>query len=148
MTSKTRILFFDTGNYSRSPAAEVIANKIASDLGVSDHYDFWSAGMTEKHVGGPADPRTAEACAKKGYSLDGFVCRRADHTAFAEFDQILAMDKVNLAALELARRPGDHAKIDLLNPEAEIPDPFFGDQSGFEDVVEMIEKRLMTLLRP
>ncbi|MGF1544176.1 MAG: low molecular weight protein-tyrosine-phosphatase [Parvularculaceae bacterium] len=141
-----KILFFDNGNYSRSPAAEAIARSMIDARGLADRFAVSSAGLIDKHVGGPADPRTAAACARRGYDLSGFVCRRARSAIFAEFDEILAMDRQNLAALELARREGDRARLALFAGEDEVPDPFYGEADGFDLVVEMIEKRVREIL--
>ena len=142
----TKILFVDTGNYSRSPAAEVMARSVAEARGVSARFEFSSAGVIDKHVGGPPDPRTAAICKRKGYDLEGFVCRQATQADFQEFDQILAMDGVNRQIFELARRAGDKADVALFDPERDIPDPFYGDDAGFEVVVDMIEARIKVFL--
>lgn len=145
-TEPIKILFFDTGNYSRSPAAEVMAKAIALRAGASHRFEFASAGMTDTHVGDEADPRTKLACDEMGYDLAGFRCAQADASIFAAYDQILAMDKNNLAALRLARRDGDKAEISLLDPDREIPDPYHGDQDGFRKVMDMIERRVKEIV--
>ncbi len=141
-----RILFFDNGNYSRSPAAEIIAKSMITAHALQS-FDVASAGLIDKHVGGPADPRTAEACARRGYDLTGFICRRADASVFQDFDEILAMDRQNLAALELARRDGARARVGLFMGDTEVPDPYYGESDAFDDVVGLIEARVRTLLK-
>ena len=146
MAVMQRILFVDNGNYSRSPAAEVIAKAKAKDRGCDDRFSFSSAGVINKHVGGPADPRTIAECARRGYDLSGFVCRQASPEVFQAFDRILAMDEQNLAVFTLARRKGDRATVELFDPAREIPDPFYGGDDAFVDAVDMIEARVNALV--
>lgn len=145
--SPIRILFVDNGNYSRSPAAEIIAKAKAAAAGLSEKYDFSSAGVIGKHVGGPADPRTIAECEKRGYSFGDFLCRQTDPSFFQTHDRILAMDNQNLAVFSLARREGDCAVVELFDPEREVPDPFYEKDDAFPRVVDMIETRIETILR-
>ena len=140
-----KILFVDAGNYSRSPAAEVIAKtqfakKLHGGLLVS------SAGLKDKHVGGGADPRTIEECARRGYDLSGFRCRQIGTADFAEFDLILAMDRSNLEGLEQIRPAGARAQLALFIPGGEVPDPYFGGADGFVVAIDLIEKRVGELI--
>jgi protein-tyrosine phosphatase len=141
-----RILFVDNGNYSRSPAAEIIADHKAAERNASDRLVFSSAGVIGKHVGGPADPRTVKECARRGYDLSGFICRQANPSVFGEFDRILAMDAQNLAVFTLARREGDKAVVEPFDPDQEIPDPFYDGDGAFVRVIDMIEARIESLL--
>ena len=99
-----RVLFVDAGNYCRSPAAEAVAKALAAKQGVGAKFAFGSAGLKDKHAGDTADPRTIEACAKRGYDLGAFRCREITEADFLQSDLILAMDQENLAQLR-ARRP-------------------------------------------
>ncbi|HBK90083.1 MAG TPA: protein-tyrosine-phosphatase [Parvularcula sp.] len=140
-----KILFVDAGNYSRSPAAEVIAKthfeKNLRGLAVV----FSSAGLKDKHVGGGADPRTIEECARRGYDLSAFRCRQIGAADFNRFDLILAMDRSNLEGLEALRPAGARARLDLFIPDGEVPDPFFGGADGFVVAIGLIERRIAEL---
>ena len=146
MPIKERILFVDNGNFSRSPAAEIIAQTLSEKAGLTDRFEFSSGGVIRKHVGGPADPRTIEACRERGYDLSGFSCRQVTTHDFQTFDRILAMDDINLGVFEFARRDGDKAQVERFDPEGEVPDPFYGPDDGFQEIIERIEKRIMELL--
>lgn len=146
MLNPQRILFVDNGNYSRSPAAEIIAKTVAARKNLSAQYEFSSAGVIKKHSGGPADPRTVAECARRGFDLSGFICRQASPVVFRNFDRILAMDEQNLAVFTLARRKGDAASVELFDPQREIPDPFYGGEDAFAEAVDMIEARVSTLV--
>jgi protein-tyrosine phosphatase len=144
-----RILFVDAGNYCRSPAAEAVARSLIEHAGVASRLQVGSAGLKDKHAGGPADPRTVAACAARGYDLRGFRCREIDTADFERTDLILAMDRDNLAQLD-ARKPGtSRARIELFLGDAEVPDPYFGAADGFQAMMDLIEagaRRLIATL--
>lgn len=142
-----RILFVDAGNYSRSPAAEVIAKTHSAKNPASQRLEFSSAGLKDNHVGGGADPRTIEACARRGYDLAYFRCRQIGNRDFLESDRIYAMDRENLAALTAMKPPESQASIALLLGDAEVPDPYFGGAEGFAVAIDLIERRVVELVR-
>lgn len=142
-----KILFVDAGNYSRSPAAEVIAKTHFTKNLKTAGVVVSSAGLKDKHVGGGADPRTIEECAKRGYDLSGFRCRQISPEDFAESDLILAMDRSNLEALAALRPAGSKARLDLFIPGGEVPDPYFGGADGFVIAIDLIEKRVTELAK-
>lgn len=137
------LLFVDAGNYSRSPAAEIIARTVFK----RHHIDAvaGSAGLKDKHAGGPADPRTVELCALRGLDLSGFVCRQISLADFAAADRIFAMDRENLDALYALCPRDATVRPELLLPGAEVPDPFFGGPEGFEHAINLIEWRIWEL---
>ena len=74
---------------------------------------------------------------------------RAD---FSEFDYLLAMDEMNLRIL---RRlcPSEHAhklklfmEFSAVKTLREVPDPYYGGDQGFEDVLDMVEEASRGLL--
>lgn len=141
-----RVLFVDAGNYCRSPAAEVVARKLAAQAGLAG-WEFGSAGLKDKHVGDHADPRSVEACGQRGYDLSEFRCREISADDFMRSDLILAMDRDNLAQLLQRRPPGAAVPIELFLGEAEVPDPYYGESDGFGQMMEQIERGARELLR-
>ncbi len=140
-----KILFVDAGNYCRSPAAEVVARATAASRGARG-WTFASAGLKDKHVGGPADPRSVAACAARGYDLRAFLCRQITAEDYGNHDLILAMDRANLAELE-ARRPRDNrTSIQLFLGDQEVLDPYYGDADGFAVMLDQIEAGVARLL--
>jgi protein-tyrosine phosphatase len=140
-----KVLFVDAGNYCRSPAAEVVARRIAAQAGEGG-WSFASAGLKDKHAGGPADPRSVDACAARGYDLAGFRCREIGAADFAGSDLILAMDRDNLAELEARRPPGNRVRIELFLGDADVPDPYYGGDDGFQAMMDQIESGVRRLL--
>jgi protein-tyrosine phosphatase len=134
-----RVLFVDAGNYCRSPAAEAVAKALAAKQGGDAKYAFASAGLKDKHAGDTADPRTIEACAKRGYDLGAFRCREITDADFLQSDLILAMDQENLAQLRARRPAGTKARIELFLGDAEVPDPYYGESDGFTLMMDQIE---------
>ncbi len=146
-----RILFVDAGNYCRSPAAEAVARALIERAGAAARLEVSSAGLKDKHVGGPADPRTVAACSARGYDLLGFRCREIEDADFARSDLILAMDRDNLAQVEARRPATSRARIELFLGDAEVPDPYFGGADGFREMMDLIEAgagRLIGKLTP
>ena len=140
-----KVLFVDAGNYCRSPAAEVIARQLAARAGLAG-WQFSSAGLKDKHAGGPPDPRSVEACAARGYDLGGFTCREITADDFAGSDHILAMDRDNLAQLQERRPAGNATRIELLLGDADVPDPYYGSEDGFTLMMDQLEAGVRKLL--
>jgi low molecular weight protein-tyrosine phosphatase len=66
---------------------------------------------------------------------------------FGTFDLIVAMDRGHLAELR-AQCPDEHrAKLRLLVPGQDVPDPYYGGSAGFERVLDMVEDACARLLR-
>jgi len=144
-----RVLFVDAGNYCRSPAAEAVARSLIERAGAAASLAVSSAGLKDKHAGGPADPRTVAACAARGYDLRGFRCRQITDADYASHDLILAMDRDNVAQLHARKPAASRARIELFLGDAEVPDPYFGEADGFDAMMDLIEagaRRLLTKL--
>ncbi|MBY0421347.1 MAG: low molecular weight phosphotyrosine protein phosphatase [Parvularculaceae bacterium] len=140
-----QILFVDAGNYSRSPAADVIAKTHQAQNPKLAGVVFSSAGLKDKHVGGGADPRTIEECGRRGYDLAAFRCRQIGAEDF-QANRIYAMDRSNLEALVAMKPAASQARIELLLGDKEVPDPYFGGADGFVVAIDLIERRVQSLL--
>lgn len=138
-----KVLFVCLGNICRSPTAEAIfkkrVNKLIPDIIVD------SAGTTNWHIGNPPDTRACTMAAKLGYDMSDLCARAVIRDDFLDFDYILAMDRQNLTDLETLRN-GQGIKPQLFmdfapnNPIREIPDPYYGGDDGFLQVIKMIEQ--------
>ena len=150
-----RILFVCLGNICRSPTAEGVMRHKLSEAGLDDVVDVESAGTGGWHVGHAPDDRAAAAAAARGIALESRA-QRFETAHFDDFDLILAMDLQNLADMKaLAPDAGLEGKLGLLreyDPEAliggdlEVPDPYYGGEDGFEDVLDMVERSCDELL--
>ncbi len=138
-----RVLFVCMGNICRSPCAEGVLRHALLEGGLEDAIDVDSAGTIGYHAGNPADPRMRQAAARRGFSLES-LARKVRLDDFQHFDLIVAMDRENLAELEALAlpRPGQLRLLsDFLPPESpkDVPDPYYGGEQGFEQVLDMIE---------
>jgi protein-tyrosine phosphatase len=70
-----------------------------------------------------------------------------------QFDYVIAMDRENVRNLErMAESSGTDVEIHLLrefDPERhgdEVPDPYYGGTSGFEEVFQIVSRSCQALL--
>ena len=151
MTTK-RILFVCLGNICRSPMAEGVFSHVASEAGHGERFVIESAGTGDWHIGNPPDSRAVAAAGRRGIDLSQQRARQVHKEDFEAFDLVIAMDHSNHAHLT-RMAPGEHAhKIQLFLdhlPEAggrEVPDPYYGGDEGFEEVLDLIEAAARALL--
>lgn len=148
----TRILFVCTANICRSPIAESVARSIAKTEGIADLFQFDSAGIIGSFVGQPPDDRARQILTERGYVVSGIKARTVTLKDFERFDLILAMDRKILFSLQricpLAHRDKLHLLLDHLanEPYGEVPDPYFGNLTGFEHVLDLCEQAIRPLL--
>lgn len=146
-----RVLFVCLGNICRSPSAQGVFQKLLAGSELASLVEVDSAGTADYHVGKPPDRRAIAAASRRGVDISRLSARRVADSDFAEFDLILAADHSNLR--ELLRRAPAHcaAQIRLFMSYAphdfeEIPDPYYGGDQGFEDVLDMLERASQGLL--
>ena len=138
----TKILMVCLGNICRSPLAEgILRSKLSGNFIVD------SAGTGNWHVGQPPDKRSVLTA--KNYNLD-ITHLRGRHFSkkdFQEFDYIYVMDNQNYKdVIAQAQNEADKAKVQLILDEifpgerVDVPDPYYGQQDGFEKVYQMLDK--------
>jgi protein-tyrosine phosphatase len=144
----TRVLFVCLGNICRSPTAEGVMRRLVREQGLEDEIEIDSAGTGGWHVGAPPDARASEAAARRGTRLEGAARRFDPSRDFDRFDLILAMDAENRRDL-LAVAPDDEARSKVrlfLAGERDVPDPYYGGDDGFEEVLDLVEEAARALL--
>lgn len=131
------------GNICRSPLAEGIMLKLISEHQLNIKVD--SAGTSNFHIGEAPDKRTILNASKHQINLSDLRARQFSIRDFDYFDKIYVMDKSNLKNILALTTDETHiSKVDLLlnithpNLNNEVPDPFFGDEQGFENVFNLI----------
>jgi protein-tyrosine phosphatase len=130
------VLFVCLGNICRSPLAEAAFRAQAEERGLDVEAD--SAGTGDWHVGEPPDPRARSVAARNGLSIDHLRARQVAARDFNRFDHIIAMDRQNLADLELLRSGSKRAELSLLLdhvPGREgqaVADPYYGGEDHFD----------------
>jgi len=150
-----RILFVCLGNICRSPTAEGVMRHKLRGAGLAEDVDIESAGTGGWHVGHPPDERASAAAAARGIALESRA-QRFEPGHFDDFDLIIAMDRQNLADMRaIAPHAAAEGKLHLLREfdplavaadDLEVPDPYYGGEAGFEDVLDMVERACEGLL--
>jgi protein-tyrosine phosphatase len=151
-SSKTRVLFVCLGNICRSPLAEGVFRNLVAEAGLSDKFEIDSAGTGSWHVGERPDARAAMVAKEHGVDLD-CRARQVREEDLEDYDYVIAMDRENLLSLKrMASFSGGDAEIHLLraydpDPDTEeVPDPYYGGVSGFENVFQIVTRSCEGLL--
>jgi protein-tyrosine phosphatase len=131
------------GNICRSPVAEGIMRKKASDKGLNLFID--SAGTSNYHIGEHPDRRSAENAKKNRVDISKLKARQFTTNDFSDFDLIYVMDSSNYNdVVALAKTAEDRNKVQLilnsLYPDSNmsVPDPYYGGEQGFENVFTLL----------
>lgn len=140
---KTRILMVCLGNICRSPLAEsILSSKLPKKDFIVD-----SAGTGHWHVGKQPDPRSIAVADKNGLDITYQKGRQITKNDFLQFDLIYTMDlSVHKEVLEMAPDEASKEKVILILNELfpgenmDIPDPYYGQQNGFETVFRMLDQ--------
>lgn len=125
--------------------------KRIADAGLQGHMTVDSAGTAAYHIGKAPDPRSTSAAVRRGYDLSAQRARQISVDDFHHFDYILAMDNSNLTHLLNMAPAGSAGKVSLLLSHAalttmDVPDPYYGGDSGFEQVLDLVEQACDALL--
>lgn len=123
---------------------------LLAEAGLEGEFEIDSAGTGDWHAGYPADRRAVAAAGERGYELDG-TARQVRPSDFEEFDLIVAMDGSNRTDLEAIAPPEAREKIRLLRDfgdgeNLDVPDPYYGADDGFGEVLDMVERCCRVLL--
>jgi len=140
------ILLVCMGNICRSPTAEGVVRKLATEEGLASRLVIDSAGTHAYHINEPPDPRSVAAALARGIDLREQRARAIDTRDFHEFDLILAMDPDNLKFLQRMQPADSRARLSLFlsysraTPDQPVPDPYYGGDNGFERVLDLLEE--------
>jgi protein-tyrosine phosphatase len=151
-----KVLFVCLGNICRSPSAEGVFRKVLEAQGLQGRVEVDSCGIGDWHIGKAPDPRAQQAAQRRGIDISGLRARQLSEDDFAVFDFILAMDHDNLSAIHAMQPEGYQGRSCLFlsfagQPDSAVPDPYYGGEQGFENVLDMIEAAsngLVQHLRP
>lgn len=144
MSTPVNVLFVCLGNICRSPTAHGLFRDLVDKKGKLDRISIDSAGTGDWHVGRPPDSRATNYAGSRGLDISDLRARQVGSIDFDKFDYILAMDKQNLADLELMRPSSFDKHLGLFlefassYEEVEVPDPYYGGEQSFALVFDMV----------
>lgn len=131
--------------------AEAIFNHKISKAGLHEFLMGDSCGTSNYHIGSDPDKRTIHCVNKNGVSIQ-HAARQLNIHDLEAFDLILAMDENNhrdILRLELASK---HAhKVKLMRDfdprgSGNVPDPYWGGEKEFQEVYDMLNRSIDTLI--
>ena len=136
------------GNICRSPTAHVVLEARLAAAGLDDRVSVRSSGTGDWHVGNPMDARAAATLEHAGYDASRHRARQYDDSWAIADDLVLAMDHDNLADLGgRTDRVALFRDFDPVGTGEDVPDPYYGDDDGFREVLAIVERTSDALVR-
>jgi protein-tyrosine phosphatase len=136
--------------------ADVVLTQRVDDAGLAGRVTVTSCGTGDWHVGQPMDERAAATLRANDYDPSAHRARQFSASWVADNDLVLTMDRDNLADVlaVLASSGGgaDPSRVrlfgdfDPVRPGGEVPDPYYGGEQGFEEVLAMVERTCAVLV--
>lgn len=151
-----RVTFVCTGNICRSPVAEAVFRHQVALAGLGETVAVDSSGTGGWHAGDGADRRAVRSLRGRG-DAGAHRARQFQADWFDRYDLILALDSSHLSALRrLAPDAEARDRIRLLREfdpatadttvDLDVPDPYYGDETGFDHVLGLVEAACHGLL--
>ena len=150
---KHKILFVCMGNICRSPSAEGVFRDMVKEHNLSQFFYIDSCGTHGYHTGQAPDSRSQHAAMRRGIDISQQTARTIEQNDFNRFDYILAMDSHNQSFLQSMADEIYLNKIHLFLEYAEncklteVPDPYFGEEEGFEIVLDLLQQASIGLIK-
>lgn len=132
------IIFVCLGNICRSPLAEGIARKLASEYKLTIEID--SAGTGNWHIGEPPCEGSIRVAKMHGVDISDLKARQFTQEDIEKFDLIVVLDESNLLHVK-KMGASNVVKLGCFSYDCQdVPDPYFFDGfEGFLEVYKMIE---------
>jgi protein-tyrosine phosphatase len=153
MSKVVEISFVCLGNICRSPLAQGVFQDLVNREKLNQKILVSSAGTGNWHIGSLPDERMHQTAQSKGIKLTSRA-QQFQSEDFNRFNLILAMDHSNLARLtEIAPSNLPPDKLMLFrsfdpesNGDQDVPDPYYGDAKGFDEVYQMVKRTCPKIL--
>lgn len=146
-----RIMFICTGNICRSPLAHGVLETLVEENGLDSLVFVESSGTDAYHAGEQVDSRMRATASRHGMKLN-HRSRQLTAEDLREYDLLLTMDYRNFQkTTALAKNPEELRKVRMFrdfDPDGpgDVPDPWYGDMDGFEEVWTIVERTCHSLL--
>ena len=140
------------GNICRSPMADVVLSARVDEAGLAGRVSVDSCGPGDWHVGQPMDRRAAATLTAADYDPTLHRARLFEPAWLDDHDLVLAMDEQNLADVLGSTTGPDRDRVrlfrdfDPVGTGGEVPDPYYGGDAGFEEVLGMAERTSIALV--
>ena len=125
---------------------------LLEENGLGDRVGVSSAGTGDWHIGERADQRTLAVLERRGYDGSAHRARQFGAQSIDDCDLVIAMDQANVTTLHRMLDDEDADKVRLLrefDPQAtgiDVPDPYYGGDDSFDEVLTMVEAACRGLL--
>lgn len=141
-----KIIFVCLGNICRSPLAEAICRQKIKALGWDEKVSCDSAGTANYHVGDDPDHRSVRVATDHGIPIS-HKGQQFTSSLAKEFDYWIAMDQSNLRNMIIVfgEKPENlllMRDFDTQEKGADVPDPYYGGQDGFENVFQILDRSI------
>ncbi len=149
---KITILMVCTANICRSPMAQGVMQKIIQERGLKRRIKVDSAGTHVSRAGTRPDIRARQVASGRGVDISRFKSRMLEASDYERYDYIVAMDRENMHRLVQECPPENKHKLSSIMDYSavadvpEVPDPYFGNLTGFERVIELLEPACVGLV--
>ena len=149
---KFSILMVCTANICRSPIAHGLLRHLLDLEGLNELVAVDSAGTHIIQKGLSPDVRAQQVAGDYGIDLSDLRSRNIRQKDFSAYNSILAMDYENYHILQEICPEQHRHKIAMameFAPESgviEVPDPYFGNITGFERVFDMLDVAMKGLI--
>jgi protein-tyrosine phosphatase len=147
-----KVLMVCLGNICRSPLAQGILENKVRKKGLDWMVD--SVGTGGGHIGMGPDDRSLQIALKHGIDISTQEARRIRYRDIKEFDLIYCMDSNNYVNVrDMCHTLEEESKVKLIMDESdpgkkmEVPDPYYGGNSGFEKIFQMLDRACDAVIR-
>jgi protein-tyrosine phosphatase len=148
------VMFFCLGNICRSPLAEALFRFEAQERGLADRFRIASSGTGAYHVGEPPDPGSIRVARERlGLDISHQRAQQLRREHIEQFDYLVAMDRSNQRNARALGGPADKGILLLRDFEPDpslrgrdVPDPWGGGASQFEEVYDIVTRCTRRLL--
>ncbi len=131
--------------------ADVVLSERLDEAGLSPSVAVASCGTGDWHTGQPMDRRAAATLSAAGYDPTRHRARHFDAGWLDRHDLVLVMDEQNLTDVRAGTDDTEgrvrlFRDFDPVGTGGEVPDPYYGGDAGFEEVLGMVERTSAALV--